>query len=422
MQRDFSKLVQGNMIVDEYETEFDRLARHVPTMVPDENAKRDKFEHGLAMYIQKGIAMSNALETYTELVDRAKKLEAVDAEVRELTQADQKKRGRDSDFRGGQTSKGSAPYQPSGKQQWTLGASFKCGEIGHRIEEYPMMVGDSQSFQRTPVQTKSIQSRTIQNRTALAFPAAQSRSDRPRLPGRLHALTHQDAQTVGSVVSGTLPDASSYAYVLFDSGATHSFVSSSYAMLHSLSVMLMNHDLCISTPVGSDLVANSVSKMCPIRIWDRELVADLILLDLYDFDVILDMDWLSAHHALVDCNKKIVNFEILGEERFCFEGSGACSTPVILSAMQACQLLRQGYEAFLASVVEVESNDTFRVHPQDREVEFTVDLAPSTAPISKAPYRMAPVKMRELKEQLEELLEKGFVRPNVSPWEHQYCL
>ncbi|XP_077228493.1 uncharacterized protein LOC143861449 [Tasmannia lanceolata] len=409
---------------------------------PDENAKRDKFEHGLAMYIQKGIAGSNALETYTELVDRAKKLEAVHAEARELTQANQRKRGRDSDFRGVQTSKGSAPYQPSGKQQsfqesrgrWTLGACFKCGEIGHRIAECPMMVGDSQSVHRTPVQTKPIQSQTIQNRTAPVLPASQPRTDRPRIPGRLHALTHQDALNVGTVVSGTLIVASSYAYVLFDSGATHSFVSSSYAMLHSLPVMPMNYDLCVSTPVGSDLVANSVSKMCSIRICDRELVVDLILLDLYDFDVILGMDWLSVHHVLVDCNKKIVTFEIPGEEKSCFEGRGALSTRVILSAMQACRLLRQGCEAFLASVVEVESNDV-RIEdipvvnefvdvfpedlpglPPDREVKFTVDLAPSTTPISKAPYRMAPVEMRELKEQLEELLEKGFVRPSVSPW------
>ncbi|XP_077219749.1 uncharacterized protein LOC143853939 [Tasmannia lanceolata] len=336
MQRDFSKLVQGNMTIDEYEAEFDRLSPHVSMMVPDENAQRDKFEHGLVMYIQKGIAGSNAPETYVELVDRAKKLDAVHAEARELTQANQKKRVRDSDFKGAQTSKGSAPNQPIGKQQ---------------------------SFQE------------------------------PR---------------------GTLHVASSYAYVLFDSRATHSFVSSSFAMLHSLPVMPMNHDLCVSTPVGSDLVANSISKTCPIRICDRELVADLILLDLDDFDVILGMDWLSVHHALVNYNKKIANFEIPREERFCFEGSGARSTLVILSAMQACRLLRQGCEAFLTFVVEVESNDV-RVEdipvvnefvdvfpedlpglPLDRKVEFTVDLALGTAPISKAPYWMAPVEMRRV--------------------------
>ncbi|XP_077249297.1 uncharacterized protein LOC143888768 [Tasmannia lanceolata] len=229
------------------------------------------------------------------------------------------------------------------------------------MAECPMMVGDSQSVQKTPAQTKRFQSQTIQSRTAPAFPAAQSRTNRPRIPGRLHALTHQDAQNAGTMVSGTLSVASSYAYMLFDSGATHSFVTSSYAMLHSLPIMPMNHDLCVSTPVGSDLVANSVT-----------------------------------HHALVDCNKEIVNFEIPGEERFCFEGCGARSTPIILFAMQACRLFRQGCEAVLASVVEVESNDV-RIEdipmasefvdvspedlsglPPDREVEFTVDLVPST--------------------------------------------
>ena len=54
--------------------------------------------------------------------------------------------------------------------------------------------------------------------------------------------------------------------------------------------------------------------------------------------------------------------------------------------------------------------------PPDREVEFSIDLVPGTAPISKAPYRMALAKLKELKGQLEELLDKGFIRPSASPW------
>ncbi|XP_077223463.1 uncharacterized protein LOC143857076 [Tasmannia lanceolata] len=174
-------------------------------------------------------------------------------------------------------------------------------------------------------------------------------------------------------------------------------------------------------------MANRISKICPVRIGNRELLADLILLELFDFDVILGMDWLYTHRALVDCNKKVVNFEIPGEEKFCFEGSGAHSIPIVLSAMQACRLLRQGCEAFLASVVEVNDTDmkienvpivkkfedvfpeNLSGLPLNREVEFTVDLAPGTMPIYKAPYRMEPLEMKELKNQLKELLEKGFV-------------
>ena len=54
--------------------------------------------------------------------------------------------------------------------------------------------------------------------------------------------------------------------------------------------------------------------------------------------------------------------------------------------------------------------------PLDREIEFTIDLLPNTAPISKASYRMAPLELKELKDQLQELLDKGFIRPSVSPW------
>jgi len=54
--------------------------------------------------------------------------------------------------------------------------------------------------------------------------------------------------------------------------------------------------------------------------------------------------------------------------------------------------------------------------PPEREVEFAIEILPSTAPISVTPYRMAPTELKELKIQLQELLDKGFIRPSVSPW------
>ncbi|KAL9242074.1 hypothetical protein vseg_016112 [Gypsophila vaccaria] len=53
--------------------------------------------------------------------------------------------------------------------------------------------------------------------------------------------------------------------------------------------------------------------------------------------------------------------------------------------------------------------------PHARDVEFSIDLVPGIAPISKAPFRMAPVELQELKKQLEDMIEKGFIRPSVSP-------
>ena len=105
----------------------------------------------------------------------------------------------------------------------------------------------------------------------------------------------------------------------------------------------------------------------------------------------------------------------------------------MISALQASSLLRKGCQGFLAYVVN-EGNDLkledipiVRDYPDvfledlpslppKREVEFTIDLAPGIAPISKAPYRMAPLEIKELKIQLQKLLDKGFIRPSVSPW------
>ena len=106
----------------------------------------------------------------------------------------------------------------------------------------------------------------------------------------------------------------------------------------------------------------------------------------------------------------------------------------VISAMQARRLLRKGCEAFLAMVldskrgqIELENilvvKDFPDVFPEElpgippvREVELSIEILPGTAPTSRAPYKVAPTELKELKIQLQELLDKGFIRPSVSPW------
>jgi hypothetical protein len=109
------------------------------------------------------------------------------------------------------------------------------------------------------------------------------------------------------------------------------------------------------------------------------------------------------------------------------------ATPPLLSAIQAIKSVRKGAQAYLAYVqakpevrVKLEDIPVVRNYPDvfseitglppDQEVEFSIDLIPGTQPIHKAPYRMAPTELRELKEQLQELLDRGFILPSVSPW------
>jgi hypothetical protein len=145
------------------------------------------------------------------------------------------------------------------------------------------------------------------------------------------------------------------------------------------------------------------------------------------------MDWLSKYDASIDCRKKEVTFRLPDNDEFKFCGSQACATPPLLSAVQAIKSVREGAQAYLAYVqakpeaqskledIPVVCNypDVFSEImglPPDREIEFSIDLMPGTQPIHKAPYRMAPTELRELKEQLQELLDRGFIRPSVSPW------
>eukprot|EP00261_Vitis_vinifera_P040692 XP_019081935.1 PREDICTED: uncharacterized protein LOC109124301 [Vitis vinifera] len=265
------------------------------------------------------------------------------------------------------------------------GACFGCGKQGHLIRDCP------------------------ENRKFITGkPKEENKEDKqkPKAQGRVFAMTHRDAQATSDVVIGTLRIHTLFARVLIDPGSTHSFVLVSFAGLLGLPVASMDFDLIVATPVGDSVVANRMLRNCIVMIGYREMPVDLVLLDLQDFDVILGMDWLASYHASVDCFEKRATFSIPGQPKFSFEGKHVDRPLRMISALGASSLLKKGCQGFLASVMSNEK----------REVEFTIDLVPGTGPMSKAPYRMAPVELKELKVQLQELLDKGFIRPSVSPW------
>nr|GFD17567.1 putative reverse transcriptase domain, aspartic peptidase domain protein [Tanacetum cinerariifolium] len=119
---------------------------------------------------------------------------------------------------------------------------------------------------------------------------------------------------------------------------------------------------------------------------------------------------------------------------FIYHGSLLGKSMQIISALQVRTLLSDGCEGFLATIHDTTS-DVPSIHDQPivsefpdvfldelpgippvHEVEFNIKLILRAEPISKALYRMAPIELKELKDQLHELLERGFIRPSVSPW------
>ena len=160
---------------------------------------------------------------------------------------------------------------------------------------------------------------------------------------------------------------------------------------------------------------------------DREFSTDLLALSFHEFDLIFGMDWLSKHRAIVDCDKKTVRLKCFDLLEVTVHGIQSRAMSNVISAMQARRLLRKGCEAFLALVldskrgqVDVEKIIVLKefpdVFPEEllgippaREVDLSIEVVHGTTPISRAPYHMAPTELKDLKTQLQELLDKGFI-------------
>ena len=224
------------------------------------------------------------------------------------------------------------------------------------------------------------------------------------------------------------------AYALVDPGATHSFISVPFTERHQIESQPIDGRMVVSVPNGDTMISGRIVPGSRLVIQNKDFPADLIVLGIHDFDIILGMDWLSKHRATLDCYKKEVRLVRPEEPGVIFRGIRRETAPSLINAMTASKMLRKGCQGYLAFIVDRRQEgtrledipiikefpdvfpDDISGLPPDREVEFTVDLIPKTEPISIPPYRMAPAKLRELKAQLEDLLSKGFIRPRISPW------
>ena len=159
-----------------------------------------------------------------------------------------------------------------------------------------------------------------------------------------------------------------------------------------------------------------------------------VLLHMTVFDVIVGIDWLAPHHAVLDCFSKKVTFQIGCGSRVSFyaDRGGGPTRPLI--EMENMWLGKNGGQHFLFTMPrEIKRKvamdcipqvcdfadvfpDELPELPPHREMDFSIDLYPGTDPISVAPFRMAPVELKELNLQLQELQGKGFIRPSTSPW------
>jgi hypothetical protein len=150
----------------------------------------------------------------------------------------------------------------------------------------------------------------------------------------------------------------------------------------------------------------------PIQLGSKVIKTDLILLPLEGMDIILRMDWMTKHKVLLDISSQVIDIDSP------HNGATTLYLPqqeYFYSCVYATTDIRLEDIPIVYEYPDVFPDDLPGM-PPDRDIEFNIELQPGTAPISKRPYRMPPNELAELKIQLQDLLDKSFIRPTASPW------
>nr|CAE04776.3 OSJNBb0115I21.3 [Oryza sativa Japonica Group] len=420
-KKEFRSLTQGSRSVTEYLHEFNRLARYAPEDVRNDEECQEKFLGGLNDELSYPLMVGDYPD-FQKLVDKAirqeDKYNRMEQKKRRIAQFktqqgnNQKPRltlGPQSVPQGGSSSvvrpqrqffnnnagnniRNQAPrpvavpaqQQPAKREQGNKPVvCFNCGDPGHYADKCPK-----------PRRVKVV--------------PAQNNSAVPASKARVNHVAAAEAQGAPDVILGTFLVNSVPATVLFDSGATHSFLSMSFAGNHGMEVEDLRRPLMVSTPSNQALSLQR-SPSVRIEIQGVPFLANLILLKSKDLDVILGMDWLARHKGVIDCANRKVTLNSY---------DGRVVTVHALSSESLRSRLNQITLEEIPIVREYPDvfPDDLPGMPPKRDIEFRIDLVPGTTPIHKRPYRMAANELAEVKRQVDDLLQKGYIRPSSSPW------
>ncbi|KAL5564662.1 hypothetical protein UlMin_027826 [Ulmus minor] len=297
-QNEFINIKQGSMSITEAVRKFDQLARLCPYLVPTEEEREERNRIFEARKNQKG----QAKQGY---------------EMKPNSQAQRTNRyGNNNNKRkgnfGGQKN-GKGPSSQSKKPNITyptckkcgrnhLGecrsgtnACFICGKEGHFAKNCFAKADQGDKLNQYGVQGSRLNAAQVKMEGASI---TQSRLEAPEANARIFTFSRNDAEAgTSNVVTGQLSVAKMSAYVLFDSGATHSFISNSFADRLNWIRDRMNQSFHIALPSGKVLLSNYWVRHVPIVFSSRELHADLVFIKMYDYDVILGMDFLGKYNA-----------------------------------------------------------------------------------------------------------------------------
>ncbi|XP_042059685.1 uncharacterized protein LOC121804234 [Salvia splendens] len=471
-ETEFYNLKQGRMSVTEYDRTFFDLSRYGVDQVDTDEKMSEKFCAGLRHEIRVALASRGGLP-YSEALKLALDIEAAlpkerpapnptNMSLQTSSQAPRDKRkwegnqnqwGQKKPWHGPPRPQNFARqpiFKPTGITQPRPNLCpkcnkphsgicragemicFTCGRNGHIARNC------QNGLQRRSAPTNQPAQR--QHLRALHADTQNHQTPHPQRPSlstqaRAYALgRNQQNNNHGNLAGmGTLLNVP--IVLLFDTGASHSFISTSCVSTLELTPEPAEPRVTVSSPVGGVIEITQKCSNLEITLGERKVIANnLGVMKMEDVDIILGMEWLAKNHATIKCSERHISFQTPGEEQVELHGITMNKRKSIISVLQAAALVKKGCPAYLVYLSEEHNEekkiedvdivrefpdvfpDTLPGLPPDRRLEFTIDLEPGAAPISKAPYRMAPKELGELKLQLQELLDLGFIRPSVSPW------
>src|SRR3954466_11754096 len=432
---EFRNLTQGGKTVEEYQREFLHLSRYAGSDLPDDASRQEKFREGLNPDIQLALAL-HTFPDFATMVNQTLTLETAQLRFRGA-----QKRSREVGSPSGATQKQRVwiphnvycPTAPAPRPSYVAprlppppqrqpkpetappntaplrpqdGLCFKCRQPGHIARDCP------QAQNQLVVHPTGRGNGRGNNRT----PNYSTRST-SHARGHAYNINVEEAQEQPATVMGTLLVNSVPATVLFDSGASHSFMSEAFALAHNFTLENMNPPMVVRTPIGqcrtSKLVPNTT-----VEIEGIEFLVSPIILKSSTLDLILGMDWLKLHDAALYCGTKSVQlFHPSGKivNHTTHLSQDAEAQIYALNTLNASPLEGIEHVSVVREFLDIFPEELPGI-PPIREVEFVIDLKPGTTHIAKRPYKMPPHELLELKKEIDEALQKGFIRPSSSAW------
>ncbi|GKA36823.1 putative reverse transcriptase domain-containing protein, partial [Tanacetum coccineum] len=261
----------------------------------------------------------------------------------------------------------------------------------------------------------------------------QCRKTNINAQGRAYMLRNKNAHQDPNVVTGTFLLNQHLARVLFDSEADKRFISISLASMLNIPPIPIYTFYDIEMADGNLVSTNTVIQGATLNLLNQPFKIDLMPIKIGSFDVIVGMDWLSKYHARIICDEKIIHIPVDGETLI-IRGDQSKTRLSLISCIKTNRYISRGCQVFVAQVMKKKSDEkrledipVVREFPEVfledlpglppvRQVEFQIDLIPGATLVARAPYRLAPSEMQELSNQLQELADRGFIRPSTSPW------